>query len=304
MPTQDRAAVEWRELALLWAARRCGALDALATTAGTAEAVADEADIDPAGAKRLVAALEARGFLAHVDGEYEPTNRLLGFLTKTDLRSIGRLPAELDAFDRWVALPETLSGANPPEPADALRNELGRERAASAARVRSEVTTAVHAAPDGDHVAVLGDGGGSRAVEFAERGWSATLYDTPERIDAVEPLLSHESVDLQACDPTDPDLPPSDLVVGIGVLQRYDAEDAQRIVAAASDAAPAAVFIDAFRGVTDAAALVDIDRLAAGRGAAHDAAAVRSWLADGYGEVRIEAVPSSPYAAAVGRVVE
>ncbi|WP_336134727.1 hypothetical protein [Natronomonas amylolytica] len=304
MPTGDRAAVEWRELALLWAGRRCGALNALATTAGTADAVADEADIDPQSAERLVAALEARGFLAHVDGEYEPTNRLLGFLTKTDLRSIGRLPAELDAFDRWVALPETLAGADPPEPADALRNELGRERAADAARVRSEVTTAVHAAPDGDRVVVLGDGGGSRAVEFADRGWSVTLYDTSERIEAVEPLLSHESVGLQAGDPTDADLPPCDLVVGIGVLQRYDDKDARDIVAAASDAAPAAVFIDAFQGVTDDASLKDIDRLAAGRGAAHDAGAVRSWLADGYGDVRIEAVPSSPHAAAVGRVVE
>jgi hypothetical protein len=304
MPTDERAAVEWRELALLWAARRCGALDALATTAGTPEGVADESDIDPAGAERLVAALEAEGFLTHVDGEYEPTNRLLGFLTKTDLRSIGRLPAELDAFDRWVALPETLAGADPPEPADALRNELGRERAADAARVRSEVTTTVHAAPDGDRVVVVGDGGGSRAVEFAERGWSATLYDTPERIEAVKPLLARESVDLQAGDPTDAALPPCDLVVGIGVLQRYDAEDAREIVAAATKAAPVAVFVDAFQGVTDAAALEDIDRLASGRGAAHDAAAVRSWLADGYGEVHIEAVPSSPYSAAVGRVVE
>jgi hypothetical protein len=304
MPTQDRAAVEWRELALLWTARRCGALDALATTAGTAEAVAEEADIDPQSADRLVAALEARGFLAHVDGEYEPTNRLLGFLTKTDLRSIGRLPAELDAFDRWVALPETLTGADPPEPADALRNELGRERAADAARVRSEVTTAVHAAPDGDRVVVLGDGGGSRTVEFADRGWSATLYDTPERIDAVEPLLARESVELQAGDPTDASLPPCDLVVGFGALQRYDAEDARDIVAAAIEAAPTAVFIDAFQGSTEGAALEDIDRLAAGSGAAHDAAAVRSWLADGYGEVRIEAIPSSPHAAAVGRVVE
>ncbi|MEF8913505.1 hypothetical protein [Natronomonas sp.] len=304
MPTQDRAAVEWRQLALLWTARRCGALDALATNAGTADAVAAETDIDPESAERLVAALEARGFLAHVDGEYEPTNRLLGFLTKTDLRSIGRLPAELDAFDRWVALPETMAGADPPEPADALRNELGRERAAGSARVRSEVTTAVHAAPDGDRVLVLGDGGGSRAVEFADRGWSVTLYDTPERIEAVEPLLAHESVSLRAGDPTDPDLPSCDLIVGIGVLQRYDAEDARDIVAAASDAAPVAVFIDAFRGVADDAALADIDRLAAGRGAAHDAIAVRSWLADGYGDVRIEAIPSSPSSAAVGRVVE
>ena len=44
----------WRELALLWAARECGALEALATRAGTPEAVAEAADIDPAGAEALV----------------------------------------------------------------------------------------------------------------------------------------------------------------------------------------------------------------------------------------------------------
>jgi hypothetical protein len=307
VPTDENAAVEWRELAVLWTARRCGALEALATEAGTADAVARAAGIDPKGADRLVAALEARGFLTRVDGEYEPTNRLLGFLTKTDLRSVGRLPAELDAFDRWVALPETLAGAEPPEPDDALRNELGRERAADAARVRSEVTTAVHAAPDGDRVVVIGDGGGARAVEFAERGWSVTLCDTPGRIEAAEPLLARQQVTLRAGeaeDPTGGDLPPCDIVVGVGALGRYDPADARRIVTAASEAAPTAVFLDAFRGVTDGAALADIDRLAAGRGAAHDAVAVRSWLADGFAEVRIEAVPTSPYSAAVGRVVE
>ncbi|PSQ44051.1 hypothetical protein BRD07_00775 [Halobacteriales archaeon QS_9_68_42] len=53
----------WRELALLWAARECGALEALAARAGTPEAVAEAADIDPAGAE---AAVEAAGAAAPV----------------------------------------------------------------------------------------------------------------------------------------------------------------------------------------------------------------------------------------------
>ena len=53
----------WRELALLWAARERGALEALAARAGTPEAVAEAADIDPAGAE---AAVEAAGAAAPI----------------------------------------------------------------------------------------------------------------------------------------------------------------------------------------------------------------------------------------------
>jgi hypothetical protein len=302
MPTQDRSEPPWREIALLWAARRCGALDALSTTAGTPEAVADATDIDPEAAERLVAALQSQGFLARVDGEYEPTNRLLGFLTKTDLRSIGRLPAELDAFERWVALPETLGGEAPPKPSDALRNELGKEAATDETRLRSEVTTAVHAAPDGDSVVVVGDGAGRRAVEFARRGWSVTLLDSEARIDAAEPLLRRESVDLRRGDGTE--IPPCDLVVGVKTLSRRDGDSAANHVAAAAAAAPAAVFFDTFGGETPGAALVDIDRLAAGAGRVHDLETARPWLGEAFDEVSVEAVPSSHHSALVGRSIQ
>jgi hypothetical protein len=302
MPTQDRSEPRWRETALLWAARRCGALDALSTTAGTPEAVAEAADIDPEAAERLVAALEARGFLARVGAEYEPTNRLLGFLTKTDLRSIGRLPAELDAFERWVALPETLGGEAPPEPPDALRNELGREAATDETRLRSEVTTAVHAAPDGDSVVVVGDGAGRRAVEFARRGWSVTLLDDEARIDAAEPLLRRESVDLRRGDGRE--IPPCDLVVFVETLGRRDEDAARAHVEAAAAAAPTAVFVDAFTDETAGAALTDIGRLAARSGRVYSVETARSWLSTAFDEVAVEAIPVSPYAAAVGRSIQ
>ncbi|MFT4905176.1 MAG: hypothetical protein ACI8UR_001747 [Natronomonas sp.] len=302
MPTQDGTEPEWRDIALLLAARRCGALDALATDAGTAEEVAKTADIDPVAAGRLIAALEAAGFLTRVDGASEPTNRLLGFLTKTDLRSIGRMPGEVDAMEQWQALPETMAGEASPEPADAFRNTLGREAALGEARLRSEVTAAVHAAPNGDDIVVVGDGPGRRAIEFAERGWNVTLLDTADRIEAVEPLLEHEPVELRAGTPTD--VPECDLVVYAGALHEYDAERARDIVASASEAATTAVFLDAFRGETAGAELVDIDLLAAGAGAIHDAAAVRSWLVDAFETVDIEPVVSSPLSAAIGRAIQ
>lgn len=302
MPTQDRSEPGWREIALLWAARRCGALEALATSSGTPTDVAEATGVDEDAAERLVTALETEGFLARVGEEYEPTNRLLGFLTKTDLRSIGRLPAELDAFDRWVALPETMAGEAPTDPPDALRNQLGREAAADETRVRSEVTTAVHAAPDGDRVVVVGDGPGRRVVEFAERGWDVTLLDARERIDAVEPLLRREPVELRAGEPTD--LPDCDLAVFVGTLSERDAEDAYAIVEAARQASPAAVFLDTFHGVTEDAALADIDQLATGAGHVHDAETVRSWLTSTFGDAAIKSVPGSPISAAIGRAIQ
>ena len=302
MPTQDRSEPGWREVALLWAARRCGALEALATSSGTPTDVAEATGIDEDAAERLVAALEAEGFLARVGEEYEPTNRLLGFLTKTDLRSIGRLPAELDAFDRWVALPETMAGGAPPDSPDALRNRLGREAAAGETRVRSEVTTAVRAAPDGDRVVVVDDGPGERAVEFAERGWDVTLLDSRERIDAVEPLLRRKAVELHPGGPDD--LPDCDLAVFVGTLSDRDGGGARAVVEAASRATPVAVFLDTFGGATEGAALGDIDRLATGSGRVHDAETVRSLLADCFGDATVEPVPGSPISAAVGRAIQ
>lgn len=302
MPAEGGPAAGWRELALLSAARRSGVLEALATRAGTPSEVAEAAAIDPDAAERLVAALAAEGYLARVGDEYEPTNRLLGFLTKTDLRSVGRLPAELDDLERWVALPETMAGEVPPEPADALRNRLGREAAVDDTRVRSEVTTAVHAAPDGDRVVVVGDGPGRRAVEFADRGWEVTLLETPERVDAVEPLLRGEPIELVAGDPTD--LSACDLAVFVGSLSERDEEAANEVVAAAGAVAPAAVVLDTFRGETEGAALADLERLAAGTGRVHDADSVRSWLADAYDEVTLKPVPGSPMTAAVGRAIQ
>lgn len=297
MPTGDSR--PWRGLALLWAARESGALDALATEAGTPAALATAADLDPDAADRLVVALHARGYLTRVGDEYEPTDRMLGFMTKTDLRSIGRRPSEVDAFERWVHLPDTLAGAVPPEPPDAVRNDLGRTAGHGETRVRSAVTTAVHAAPAGEHVVVIGDGAGRRAREFADRGWTVTLLDSPERVDAAEPLLRSTPVDLRRGGPTD--VPDCDLVVGVETLRRHDPGGAGAVVEAAGDAAPAAVFLDAYRGATPDAELLDVDRLAAGEGRVHDAEAVRDWLEAAFGTATVEAVPESPLSAAVGR---
>ena len=246
MPTRDVGDGDYRERLLCHAARRTGVLDALATTTGTAEGVADEADIDPHAADLLVEALADRGFLEPVGGEYQPTNRMLGFLTKTDVRSIGRLPYELDRLDAWLAFPETARGESPPRSADWTCNELGARAARPEAWVRAAVTAALREASAADTVTVVGDAPGPHAVEFATRGLDVTLVDTPERLDASRAGLEHEAVDLHAGDPTDPNdpLPAADLVAGVGVLHRLDPEGVDATLRKAREAAPVCAFVE------------------------------------------------------------
>ena len=75
---------------------------------------------------------------------------------------------------------------------------------------------------------------------------------------------------------------------------------AEAAVEAASAAAPIDVFLDALRGETADAELLDVEAVAAGEGRVQEAGAVRSWLASAFGE----AVPAEPLAAAVGRAID
>ena len=89
---------------MLWSARRTGVLDALTTTAGTAEAVAAETGLDRETSTRFVRTLADYGYLRRVGDEYEVTNRALGFLATRDVRSIGATPRALDLLDAMADL--------------------------------------------------------------------------------------------------------------------------------------------------------------------------------------------------------
>ncbi|WP_254537119.1 class I SAM-dependent methyltransferase [Halomarina litorea] len=336
MPTRDRTTGDYRELLLLAAARHSGALDALVTTTGTPEGVAAETGVSERAAALVVTALADRGFLREVGGEYQPTNRLLGFVTKTDVRSIGRLPHALDVLDDWVALPETMRTGHPPDRGEHwLRNEMGAGAARDDTAVRAAVTAAVRERPAAASVLVLADPAGRHAVEFAERGFDVTLLDTPERTAVNRKSLEHERVRLVAGDPL-VDLPsvdaaPVDLVFATGVLHRHDEaavrrlfENARAAVAGtgedecgtdraregnadgrANGGGGVAVVVDAVRGETPDASLVALEALASGgTGACHDAAALTGWLADAGFAGSVEAVPGLADRAVVGRAID
>lgn len=196
--------MDYRELALLRAARETGVLDALATSAATPEEVAAETGVTERAARITVAALADLGFLARVGDRYEPSNRMLGFLATADPRSIGSLPHALDCLERWLALPETMRTGDPPErPDDWTTNFVGAMAAVDEATVRACVTAAVHEHPDATRVLDVGGGPGSFAREFANRGFEVTLLDRPGVVERARPLLATEPIDLVAGDALD-----------------------------------------------------------------------------------------------------
>ncbi|RNJ25296.1 hypothetical protein [Halosegnis longus] len=283
-----------RELLLLAFARRRGILDALTTDAGTPEAVADATDTDPAVAEAVTTALAARGFLERVGDEYEPTNRLLGFLTKTDVRSVGSLPATLDTIDAWTD--------HDTDPERARVNRLGEQWARDDQTVRAAVTAAVRAVPDAEHVVCLRDGPGRHAREFAARGYDATVLESPARGDRVTPLLAPTDVRLETGGYDT--VPQTDLVFAAGLLARSDDERARRWLAAAGEAASTVVCIEPVRDRSADGALLDVEHRLRDGGRVRPESALRSLFTDANLDCALAEIPGTETVALVGRRVQ
>jgi len=297
--------MDYRELLLLRAARETGVLDALVSDADTPSEVAESAGVTDRAAELTVDALCDMGLLERVSDGVEPTNRMLGFITKTDVRSIGTLPSELDRLDALVALPETMERGHPPKPrGDELRNRLGAAAAEDDASVRAAVTAAVREHADADSVLVVA-GAGHHAREFARRGFDVTLLAEPSVVDAVEPLLDSERVELVAGDPLDGVEGDFDLVFHAGVAREYGAEENRRLLEAARDAAAEgghAVHVDVLRGETANAGTTAELLATTEAGACHDAATLGEWFGDaGFEAVREGDVPGTEYRFVAGR---
>ena len=304
--------MDYRSLLLLRAARETGVIDAVTTDAATPREVAAQTGITERAADVTITVLESEGFLTFVEGEgYEPTNRMLGFLTTTDLRSIGQTPHLLDVADALVALPDAMrSGETPALPEDHAIHELGARRAEDEV-VRARVTAAIREAPDADSVLVVGDGPGMHAQEFTTRGTDVTLVETPTVLERVESLLAHEPIDLETRATTDP-LPRGFDLVFVPRAFRSRGPDANRkFVDRVRDALPdgghrdggTAVFVDVFGDVgDDDYASIAAELLATtDAGRVYEAADARSWLsAAGLGDVRSVPVPGTGEGAVIG----
>jgi hypothetical protein len=298
--------MDYRELLLLRAARETGVLDALVSSADTPAEVAAAADVTERAAELTVDALRDMGLLERVGDAVEPTNRMLGFITKTDVRSVGPLPHELDRVESLVALPATMRTGDPPDPrGDATRNRLGARAAEDDATVRAAVTAAVREQPDAASVLVVADEAGRHAVEFARRGFDVTLLAEHRVVDAVQPLLGDERVELTAGDPLNGVDGAFDVAFHAKVAREYGPEQNRQLLAAAGNALAdggLAIHVDALRDGTPRAGLTA--ELLAGTvaGECYPAETVGEWFTDaGFDAVREGDVPGTECRFVAGR---
>jgi SAM-dependent methyltransferase len=317
MPTRDGRGPDHEEVLLLWSARRTGVIDALTTTAGTAEGVADETRLARETCARFVQALADYGYLRRVGGEYEVTNRALGFLATRDVRSIGATPRALDLLDAMAGLgtngsegdDERSDAADADAPDDGsertLRHRLGANAAIPSADVRAGVTAAVHAAPDAERVVDVWGASGVYAAEFARRGYEATLVDSADVLDVVGPMLAGQGVETVAAE--FPMVPAADVDLALlaGVVRRHDPETNERLLRSVRDAlAPggAVVVLEPLRDRSSEARRVAVERLAVGRGDAYGGETVEQWLRTaGFVDRETRNVPGTAGQAVVGR---
>jgi hypothetical protein len=319
MPTRDGSGPEHAELLLLWSARRTGVLDALTTTAGTPGAVADETGLDAETSERFVQALADYGYLRPVGGEYEVTNRALGFLATRDLRSIGTTPRALDLLDAAAAVGADGHGRDDGRPAapaehgdgsDAanawLRHRLGAHAATPTAEIRASVTAAVHAAPDADRVVDVRGASGVYAAEFARRGRDVTLVEAPDVLAVVDPVLASTDVaTVPAADVATVPIEDAELAVLVGVLRRHPPAIGRRLLRGIHDALAdvgTVVVLEPLRGRSPVARRVAAERLVLGEGDVYTAETIDGWLADaGFVDCETRDVPGTATQAVVGR---
>ncbi|WP_458190669.1 class I SAM-dependent methyltransferase [Haladaptatus sp. NG-WS-4] len=299
--------MDYCELCLLWAARQTGIVDAVMFDAGTPADVADEAGVTRRAARITLEAMVEMGFLERVGDEYEATNRALGLFAKTDVRSIGSVPHQLDCFDRWLALPETMRTGSPPEPPDEwTMNFMGAMAAVDETTVRACVTEAVHERPVAERILDIGGGPGVFAKEFVRRGFDVTLVDRPEVIDIDRRFLEHEPIELVTADVTD-DLPTGfDLAFCSRVAHALGPDENRmllRNVFDALDPGGVAVFVDLVRGRANGAALMGAHMLAqTENGDTYTAEQFSDWFENaGFAGFEIRDIPGTGQQAVVGR---
>lgn len=309
----ERTDLSTEELLFLWAVRETGALDALVEDADDPAEVADRVGITDDAAELVVEALHEQGFLARVNGSYEPTNRMLGFLASADLRSVGKLPDALDAVDALVRLPETMETGEPPR-SGRQTHRLGADAALDSSTVRAIVSAAIGDGPEGGTVGdgpeggtVLDVGGAPGIVSkaFAARGFDVTLADHPEAIRAATPLLAPTGVETVPISDDEPLPTGFDLVFATDVTPKHDFEENRVLVERMADAlAPdgTLVLVEKTCDRSDGGVQAAIRALARHGTRVYETTTFETWFeAAGLGTPEIRGVPGADRVAFVAR---
>lgn len=306
MPTAGDSALDTAELALLWAARETGLLEALLRETGSVNEAAAISGVTERAARVTIDALVELGFFQRVDDGVEPTNRVLGLLATRDVRSIGQVPSALDQFDAFAALPTAMRRDTPERQsrsrtAQRTRHQLGAREGVDDATVRATVD-AIHAAnTDAERVLALTDGPGRHARELADRGPAVTLLDGSAVSDVVAPLLAGGDVTLETDSLANIDPDAYDLIFLVDGLWKSAAEENRFTLRAVERAlAPGGAFVavEPLRDHSRATAAVAAKALATGRGEPFTEATVAGWcVAADLDDVSTTDVPDTPYQA-------
>lgn len=306
MPTGPESELDTPELALLWAARETGLLDALLTEVGTAAEAAALTDVSERAARIVVEALVDLDFLRRVGDEVEPTNRALGLFATEDVRSIGRLPHAIDLFDRYRTLPEVMETGAPRNPPDGwTRHELGARAAVDSSTVLAVADAVNVAHPDATNLLELCGGPGRYARELCDRGFDVTLLDGPAVIDAVAHSLASTDVRLEAGSFVDLGDGKYDVVYAVDVAWSLSREENAMLVASAAKALAADgvfILVEPLRGHSEAAVETMVRSLATGFGECYAEADVAGWCFEvGLERVEVADVPGTTYQAIAAR---
>lgn len=296
--------MHYQELLLLRAARKTGVLEAVGAGAGTPAVVAAETGVTERAARIVLEAMAEQGYLANDENGYELTDETLGFVDKTDVRSMGSAPFRIDCGENWIRLPETMRTEEAPERSDDWTVDyVGSMADTDPTIVRSTVTAAVHRKPDAERVLDAGGGSGIFSEEFAGRGFDVTLFEKPEV--AELDLDLPDSVELVGGDLTE-ELPDGfDLVFGSRLAHNLSPEENRRVLANAYDALEpggAVVLTDYLRDHFEGAALFGAHIFAqTGSGETYPEAKFEDWFREaGFEDFEVRDVPGTHQQAITG----
>lgn len=280
---------DWRYVVLCDAAARSGLLAALP---GSAVELAERARLDPEAVRVELDALTVFDVVRRDgDGRYElgpaaPSDdeaAVLAHHARVITSWATRVPPALEG----VLIP---GGGPPPDRARWLQ-ALGKGARAAAPAL---VDACLARAPDARRVLELGGGHGEYGREFARRGLSVTMQDTPETADIFRAELESDGITVFGADIFDV-VPagPFDLAFCAGITHTFAGD---RVLALFSQAASVlspggSIAVSTFlRNRRAVSTLFGVQMMLVGSGAAtHGEEEYRGWLASaGFGPVSVE----------------
>ncbi|MFB6254441.1 MAG: hypothetical protein ABEI06_07520 [Halobacteriaceae archaeon] len=195
---------------LLWIAREVGILDKIVYETDTIAELQASTDINPVFIKELVTLLEKMGFVEHIDGTYEPTNQLLGFITKTDIRSIGNLPYSLDIIHAINTFPECVKhGKSFEKPS--LPNILGAIEAIDNDILLTAIYHILEHKKSEGPIVLFSEGGGTFANRIHHYGQDVVMLVEEEQKQYCKRFLDPTSVDIVQIDSPNTNMPFQDM---------------------------------------------------------------------------------------------